>query len=349
MKKRRNIAVLVIAALFLAVSTFLFTMFNLTPENPDYTVFSTDAKGASLLYDTLQATGRGLGIAYEHIRPEVIDDGVQIIIEPDVKYTTDGDIEDIIKYAENGGSVMYFTDRPELPLNLMIMQGFGKSRIERRGDAVLVETGSGHIFLAPAAAVTNEALIKDQKIGGFACDIIDKFDEGGGIWVNESYHGYSMEPDIWDVAPQRLKNVVYQLCAAAALTVFYLGRRFGRAAPYYEETERVENEYLLQLAAIFERAGNGFVVYETDLESFLRAASLRLGLAWPEGLTPAEKEAAARRLAAEWKTREIPLFDEFTQAISYKESDFNTKTPAGVNRLHNAQGRLRKLEEAAGL
>lgn len=338
MKKRRKWTVPLALVVFLALSALLITSLDLSAGKPDYTIFNYRKAGVSLLYDTLNRMGYSTAPEYQKIAPGSDIHTIRLVIQPNSYYMSNDDEEDLLEYVYNGGRVIYLADSSLTVAQTLV---FMKNAliISQKDDFLLLSYGLGQIFLGPPS-VTNENLIYNRDAGYYVADVIQSW-QGKKIYINEAYHGFTSEPNIWDVTPANIKNSAYQLIIVILLIILYLGKRFGRPIPYYEEIEREENEYLIALANVYSKSGNGYIIYESDLERFLKNAAQRLGVtAYLD-----DRNSLIAELLNEWKNRSLPYYDDFIEVIMFSEKDFKTKSSAGRRRLYKARLMLDRLEK----
>ncbi|GHU51148.1 hypothetical protein AGMMS49975_03710 [Clostridia bacterium] len=339
-KATRGAVLGVLIILFFSLAAFVMSTLHLTPQTADYTTFSTNDKGASVIYDTLRKI-YDTSINYQKLQDTKQNNNLQIVIEPFGDYTSDNDYEQIYEFAKNGGNVICFYEEHRVE-NELLKRVYGAEVVDTIGETEILRYGGGLIAFAPAADVLNINLAGGRRSAGRLVDKMAEETGTGYIKINEAYHGYLVEPNIWDVTPQNIKNAAYQICIVVLLVVIRFGKRFGRAVPYYEEIERQENEYLLALANIYNRAGNGYVVFETDLSRFLAYAARHLSVSVASPAA-AEYKAMLREILNKWEERGIDGKESLIELLSFKDKDFNTKNRAGKTRLHYAQQNIQKL------
>ena len=71
------------------------------------------------------------------------------------------------------------------------------------------------------------------------------------IWFAEYYHGYRTRETLVTQLPDVVKYATAQLVLITFVMVGWLGKRFGKPVPYYEEIEREENEHIKALAKLY--------------------------------------------------------------------------------------------------
>jgi len=338
MKKRRKWLIPVLVAVSLLLSAVVITSLDLTTEKPYYTIFNYKDMGTSLLHDTLNGMGYNVSPEYQLIGPDSDIHTIRIVIEPDYSYYYIADTDsDIYQFVNNGGRLISLTNQAPY-ISKVFERDKGAALIAQNGEFKLYSYGLGEIFIGPAN-ITNAELLINKESGYYVADVIQRWGDKN-IYINEAYHGYMTEPEFWDVVPDYIKNTVYQLVIAGLFIILYLGKRFGRPVPYYEEIEREENEYLIALANVYNKAGNGYIIYETGLERFLKKAAAKFGIVH-EGISQTRLSAI---LSEEWKERQLPHHDEFLEVLGYTEADFKTKRKSGRYRIHRAGLILDRLE-----
>jgi len=340
MKKRRKIFIPIIAVVFVALSVLIITVLDLTPEKPNYTIFNYRQTGTSLLFDTLNEMGYSVLPEYEMINENSEIYTPRIVIMPNPNYYLGTDV--LAEYVYNGGRVIYLPNRPDVMTYHISTKG--ANVIYEKDEFILFEYGLGEILVGPQM-VTNEILLTNKTAGYYIADTLDYW-QARNVLINEAVHGYLSEPDFWSAIPVYIKNAIYQFLIMAALIVLYLGKRFGRAVPYYEEIERGENEYLIALANVYNMAGDGYIAYETGLKAFLKKACDSFGLIFEREGVNITNSIATEQIRAVWQKRSLPYYDELKELLGYNESDFKTKTITGRKRLVRARDILKRLENA---
>lgn len=338
MKKRRNLLLTIAVFVFLVLAAAVITSLDLTEEKPAYTLFNYRNTGVSLLYDTLKGMGYTVNPEYQKINERSDKHVIRVVIQPDYNYTTENDENAILDYVYLGGRTVYLLNSSFTTVQTLVLVKKA-TIVYQNGNFFLLSYGLGQIFIGPPT-ITNGELLDNKNAGYFIADIIKNWQDKA-IYFNEAYHGYAAEPNIWSATPVNIKNASYQLLLAAMLIILYFGKRFGAPVPYYEEIEREENEYLTALANVYNKAGNGYIIYESDLERFLEKAARSLDVL----AEPGDIKGLAVGLLNAWKERNLPYYDDFLEVLGYKEKDFKTKKTAGRHRLYRARMILDRLEK----
>jgi len=223
---------------------------------PDYTVFSTNPRGLSLLYDTLREIGCPVRTDYRRLDEDSDDADICVIAQPLWYYMNEDAADDLLDWVYGGGCLIYLqTPYPTLLDDYFYDDYYGHLYDYEYGGFYIYEYGSGCFATSGADRFTNSALMEDSSAGAVIMEILDYMGESGvGVGFNLYYNGFDYGGNAWQQAPVAVKVVVYQIAVAAALLVLRLGKRFGRPVPYYEDQEREENEHVLALAAVYERA-----------------------------------------------------------------------------------------------
>ncbi|MDR2899365.1 MAG: DUF4350 domain-containing protein [Clostridiales bacterium] len=322
MKKSNRKEIFIVAVLFAVF--IIITVLTSTDKGlgyPDYTSFSASENGVSLLYDTLEEMGYPVAVDTNYITENTDITGIQVVVNPDTVSTSSDNIEDIAKWTENGGHLMYFTDSetffedpllsymyPEFDSNYRINEGFSARRY-----------GSGALFYCSANSIININLMGNPDNGQDVCDFADAFADGR-LYFNEAYHGYATAESFFDSLPFGLKIMFYQIIIITIAVVFYFGKRFGRPLPYYEEIEREENEYVYTLSNLYMSTGMGgaaLSAYEEKLKD-----SARRFFKFTSEPTYAE-------ILAEWNARGLDGSDKLAFIMGYVDRE--TDKIIGVN------------------
>ncbi|MCL2351086.1 MAG: hypothetical protein FWC55_00995 [Firmicutes bacterium] len=253
---RARSAVLLAAGFCVLLFLSLYLQNSGGSSQPEYTVFSTGEGGLSLLYDTLERAGCPVKTEYLPIDAGTGGADIRVVTQPLPSYADEAAQNDMLDWVYGGGSLIFL----ETPFPTLLDDYFyddidGYMYDYEYNGFYIYEYGDGYLVTADAARFVNSALMAGDPDGASLMEILDSLG-GAGVEVrfNEYYHGFDYGGNAWQQAPAVVKVIVVQAAAAAVLLVLRLGKRFGRPVPYYEDREREENEYVLALAAVYEKA-----------------------------------------------------------------------------------------------
>ena len=129
----------------------------------------------------------------------------------------------------------------------------------------------GEIIFVESRALLNLFLLENKDGAYWLYDIFRKNEKS--IAFNESgLMGNSDERNLWIDLPANVKIICIQILLVLITYMILKGRRFGKGVPYVEELERVENEYVISCAGIFQKNKNWDIVYEGYYRNFLQNA-----------------------------------------------------------------------------
>jgi hypothetical protein len=263
----------------------------------------------------------------------------RIVIEPSVYYYGYSEEKRLADFVSAGGKVIYLCENHGY-MNRAFTASYGAAAVYGNETYTLYSLGEGEILIGPASGITNAALLRERSAGYYTAEALNRWG-ARSLYINEAYHGYSTDPDFWDAAPVNVKTMIYHVLVITAVVLLYLGKRFGKHVPYYEELEREENEYLKALANVYLKAGSGYIIYEADLERFLKKCAKRFGIEF----SGENRNAMIKRILTEWKKRELAFYDDFAEILTYSQRDFKTKTRSGRKHLYKARQSLDRLEK----
>jgi len=236
----------IIAAVYIFLSAGFTISFGLNETGPAFSTFNSGRNGCALLFDTLGEMGYPVSRGFEPITRYSDVNAAQIVTGPDIYL----DWDRVFDWVRRGGKLVWVGE----PTRLRRMIAEYDLTLEYFDEIYIFSHGLGHFALCPPSGLTNGDLLHDRSAGrklesvlsGWNCE---------SILFNEYYHGYESSPNLFRDLPVYIKLIIIQLALAAAAIVLRLGKRFGRMVPYYEESEREENEFILALANIYEKSG----------------------------------------------------------------------------------------------
>ena len=311
MKKRRS-TIFIVSMLLLLYGLLLMLMPQRAGrDQPNYTALSTNFAGVSLLYDTLELMGYPVRIGMRQIGPDTSVHDVQIVVQPLRRYFSQ---EDALEWVHRGGRLVL--------AQYDWVQLSNARRTHRNEYFSVYSYGLGQVIIGYTGDLLNGALMENSFPGVFIAHMLDTWGYDS-IVFNQFYHGLQENPTLWRVLPTGFRMVVYQAILLMLAVILYLGKRFGRPVPYYEETERDKDEFAKSLAAIYSRAGLGQVAVESHYKLFLR----QCGNLW--GCPPEEVQT---NIVERWENAGLPdkeLLEGVEHYLHLDHTSLNTKTKSG--------------------
>jgi tetratricopeptide (TPR) repeat protein len=172
------------------------------------------------------------------------------------------DSEELKAWINDGGTLVYLT-----PQNMHFIDFAGTPVV--KGGLSIYKYGKGEIIAGDIDSISNKTLLRkrDSAYELYSEAVI----KGADTYFNEN-HIYieNAETTLWDYVPLEGKFIVYQLVIVLAAFLYYKGKRFGKSVPYYEESERSENEYLYSAASLYRQARSYDLMVESYYHSLLR-------------------------------------------------------------------------------
>ncbi len=226
---------------------------------PAYSVANRSVNGYSVFYDTLKdmnyRVDRSLKPLAEHEYNQV-----QIVAESPVLNLLSE--ESIKNWISNGGIIVYLSQEPPT-IDYA-------SRLSSAGSVGKYQYQNGFIMTLNPEVLLNSTLTEDYTKAYQLIQAIDGH-EYSEIYFNEYYmYAQNESPGLWAYIPIAYRLLCYQLLIALAAYFYYKGRGFGRPIPLYEESERVENEYIHTAAALYIQGSCWDVILESYYRSLLR-------------------------------------------------------------------------------
>ncbi len=313
MKTKTKSIIIIIVLLILYFIVFMLTSSETVNSAPSYTVYNTYNDGTSLIYDTLKYMGYPVEISYNKISPFTNIYDSQIIIEPNNNNFTETEMEEILDWVYEGGLLFYFNSDSEL-VNKYLYEYDSPYYVD---DYVSIFTyGYGEVVVGDTDSIINENLKDNTLAGEVICDILSYW-ELENIVFNEYYHVFK-KPGIWAVLPVGFKMVVYQIIIICLVLIWFLGKRFGKPVPYFEEVEREENEHIKALAVIYKNASMGEVIIKCYYNHFYNLSSKYFGLSL---------EQSDNTIINLWKSNNMPYLEilQNVKKIIDSSNKFNIK------------------------
>lgn len=333
-KKTKEILLFIfLIILFIIVSFSLSSDKNL--NYPDYTSFSAEDMGTSLLYDSLKKLDYPVKAGNTFINSRTSVEDMQIIISPDLKYINQNEFENINFWVLLGGNLI-FLDNDFMSGHRYFDTIKSKSEIEYYKDFTIYKYGMGKIILGKSEYFTNSSIMENPEYGEEMLILIHNMDYKNIIF-NEAYHGYSVSDRFIDKIPFNLKIIIYQVFILSILVVIYLGKRFGEIIPYYEEIEREENEYIYTLSSLYKNVNMGEVVVETYLDKFINNSRKYFGFTYEPSLEDIEKL---------WREYNLDNLDKLLYVKNNLKDNYNTKKRAEKREFYKIVDYLKILNNS---
>jgi len=244
-----NIVVVLLLALFLGVAWGLGRDHD-GRNYPNYSSFSSNDYGASLLYDTLQHMGFAVRRLHMPVDGSLSPNDIIFIIQPrNPAVCSCCMMDDILDWVRMGGRLVFLSNDPsnviERALAPEIYRYFGSMR--------WYQLGMGEIITGRADLVVNVNLMADPVYGEGFTYIFHEWSPVR-IYFAEYYHGFGAGTGSFQRLPLSLQFIVIQIILVAVAFTWHFGKRFGRPIPLYEEIERDENEEIKVLARLYKYA-----------------------------------------------------------------------------------------------
>jgi len=234
----------IIVVVLAAVVLFVFD--NNDSDCPAYVSFSTGERGASLFFDTLRHMGYPVRQGTSPVYRFASTQDAYIIIEPSSPRVDMRIAEEMITWATMGGKLV-FLQNDLTYFELLLDGGIVYSNL------TIYEVGQGMIITGRTREITNRGLIDNARTGTALHSFITHWDVDN-IWFADYYHGFGARSNLFTRLPAVVQLVFVQMILVGVILVWHLGKRFGNAVPYYEETEREENEHVHALVRLYMKA-----------------------------------------------------------------------------------------------
>lgn len=263
-----------------------------TEDNlPNYSVINNAKGGYSIFYQGL----KDLKYPVERtLKPvdSIEPQSVQIIADYG-KF--DINSPEIMQWIKKGGKLIYLTSKSleETEYKLLSSEENGIDQYSYF---------KGKVITINPSYFTNKALVKDSDKAYKLVKVLDDLTYKK-IYFNE-YFIYlpNVGGSLWDNIPFGIKIIVYQLALAIMAFYYYKGKRFGKPIPLYEETERIENEYLYNTASIYSRADCWDIITENYYTGLLK-----------------EMKANHESWLEKWKKEELPSLKEAEKVYKFMD------------------------------
>lgn len=218
----------------------------------DFSVHNDGNMGYSAIYTTLEKLGFDVKVGYTAI-PQTSSSVCEMLVTDEYTYE-----EKCIKWVEDGGTLIFIDYEAD---------GEGEVTVDKVGKGIV-------IYVDNAETLTNGWLMEDSQAAYDLYTALEEYVDVDTIIFNE-YYLYDLDEDgttveqlnLWQVMPLPLRMIIIQLIICVVFFFIYAGKRFGKAENLVSETERMENEYIYSVAAIYKKAK----AWDLVLESFYKA------------------------------------------------------------------------------
>ncbi len=216
-----------------------------------YSIFNKGEKGVSVVYEALKELGYTANLILKEVDSQDIG-MAQIVIEPKEPYKLDLENDNIRDWIKSGGVLIYLVPNWDgLLLDYGTEIDSYISNEEKYAKAYSYDNGL--LVIGDPEILNNKTLTTNTEGAYWIITQINNLNINS-ISFNEYYHYFGgHKPSLWRDIPTGIKLSIYQIIIAAALIIYYYGKRFGKVIPLYEEVERVENEYIYSAASLFKR------------------------------------------------------------------------------------------------
>lgn len=273
-KNKRN---LILILIFFPV--FLWISLNFTNDSykysKPYSVGNKGKEGVSVIFEALKDMGYTTNLIFTEV-PIIEKYTLQIVIETE-DYELDIYEDNIKKWLEDGGNLIYL--RPEWEsLNSSYGEVIDKYKLSEEEKAKAYSVGKGLLILGAPDIISNKTLTENTDGAYWA---IGQFDNRNikNISFNEYYHfSQYHKPSLWKDTPKEIKLIIFQIILFIVVVIYYYGKRFGNIVPFYEEVERVENEYIYSAASLYKKGELRAEAVENFYKNFLENLENTLGL-----------------------------------------------------------------------
>ncbi|MFW6282051.1 MAG: hypothetical protein ACOC1O_04585, partial [bacterium] len=261
MKKHKSFIIFIIIVPIILYGAFFITE-RWGTRYPSSSVLNKSYTGCSIFFEVLKELEYPVGRTEKPIEsyPKNV---VQIKVVNTYGGIGINETDDADKWIENGGILVYL-----IPGNIFF--NLDDLAVEKTGMVDVYKFGDGHIITADLNYFTNSGLIDNQANAYSLLEILDEF-EFSKIYFNEANLFAALSKHtLWDTIPLEIKFILYQILISLMAYFYYKGKRFGKPLPYYEEEERLENEYLYSAAALYREAGCWDLMIENYYKDFLK-------------------------------------------------------------------------------
>ena len=210
---------------------------------------STGERGVSLFQDTLRQMGYTSRTSFRPLNQNTDTSHIYVIVQPRQPHVTEEMARDMLMWVHNGGRLIYLCNTyPFTAIDRVI-----NTQARDIGGFFLYRYGNGEIITGNATALTNSILMENSLNGQLLSSLLTQWSgvRSGDIYFAEYYHGFHVAETFVGRLPLIIRLVMAQILIVSIIALIHLGKRFGNPVPFYEETEREENEYIRALARLY--------------------------------------------------------------------------------------------------
>ncbi|MCL2363260.1 MAG: DUF4350 domain-containing protein [Defluviitaleaceae bacterium] len=236
---------LILIAIVLGAAVFLVMRAD-NGDGPPYSPFLTDEPGTSLLFDTLQHMGYPVRMSYAPLTRTRNNDHVHVIIQPFNPPVTTEMAEEMLEWVYSGGRLIFLHNNLQNEMNRLLPNDPGRMVY---GLAYFYH-GAGSVVTGRANPIVNRSLLDDAAGGAAVHSVLSEWG-ADRIYFVVYYHGFHPPETMFSSLPLVVRLVLIQLGITVLMLLWHVGKRFGRAIPAFEETEREENEQVRAVARLY--------------------------------------------------------------------------------------------------
>ena len=240
--------------LFVITAAIFLFLVNRGYDGAAHLVSTRGEQGVSLLYDTLRHMDYPVSVSTRPIDWQAFTEDAFIVIQPTSMDATIA--EAMIEWVWRGGRLIFLQNTlvGRTAIDEMLREhGVMPARDFRGlGNIILYQVGQGEILTGRAFEITNAHLMYTPYEGRIIESTLRRWNADRIIFA-EYYQGFNTSENFIGGLPLIVRLILFQMIIAAVMLIWNLGKRFGKPIPYYEETEREENEYVRALARLIWR------------------------------------------------------------------------------------------------
>ena len=258
MRSHRAKRGLIIPLLIIIVAVILIVSLGDSGSDTTYSATNFGPHGVSLLYDTLQHIGHPVRTSRTPIDEYTPFNDIYIVIRTNLgnPHIHRNAVYAILDWVQAGGRLIYLEDNTTRAGTVMdnVLQ-YQLPYFSLGGYFRHYRVGMGEIVTGRAQDVANERLMYEPLAGEIIHSTLIRWGGAEHI-VFAQYYNYHIqatdaEKTFFETLPLIIQLVIFQLIIATFTTVCYVGRRFGKPIPMYEEIEREENEFVRAQARLY--------------------------------------------------------------------------------------------------
>lgn len=215
-----------------------------TDEGAPFVHSTTGRRGASLFFDTLRHMNYPVAVSRNPLTLDTNTNHAYIIIQPAFPPSI-YELEEMLDWVRSGGRLIYMHHFAEL-----LFTGLLADRGIAFGKVYVHELGGGVLITGRTNQITNYSLMNNPETGIYLHAILSRWNVER-IMFGEYYHRPSSGDNFFTRFPLIVRLVFVQMGIVALFAVWHLGKRFGNTIPYYEESEREENEHVHAVTRLY--------------------------------------------------------------------------------------------------